>query len=143
MYTTGSPPEAALNDADAAATDARSPFQKTARKRSDTVKGALYHEYDLRTHQFIAHIRRIHPLNKDIEMVLDKGITVVKAANQLAALGEPLYYIHSKTKMYNELFCMIWDNVMSKSPTFALICPWFKVEGKKALDRLFEYEFVG
>ncbi len=98
VYT--SPPEAALNDADhyAAAADAVPPFRKKPRKRADTVKGALYHEYDLRTHQFIAHIRRIYPLNKDIEMVLNKGITVVKAANPLAALGQPLYYIHSKPK---------------------------------------------
>ncbi len=73
-------------------------------------------------------------------MVLDKGSTVVKAANPLAALSEPLYYIHSKTKIYNELFFMIWQNVMS--PTFALMCPWFKVDGKDALNRLFELELV-
>ncbi len=61
-------------------------------------------------------------------MVLDKGITVVKAANPLAALGEPLYYIHSKTKMYNELFSMIWENVMS--PTFALMCPCLRLTAR-------------
>jgi hypothetical protein len=43
--------------------------------------------------------------------------------------------------MYNKLFFMIWENVMS--PSFALMCPWFKVDGKDALDRLFELEFVG
>ncbi len=71
-------------------------------------------------------------------MVLDKGITVVKAANPLAALDEPLYCIHGKTEMYNELFFMIWENVMSQ--TFPLMCPWFKVDGKDALNRLFELE---
>ncbi len=97
---------------------------------ADTVKGALYHEYDLRTHQFIAHIRPIHPLNKDIGMVLDKGITVLKAANPLAALGKSCECITftANPKMYNELFFMIWENVMS--PTFAL-------------NRLFELELVG
>ena len=40
------------------------------RARSDTDKGALFHEYDLLAHQFIAHIRRIHPDNKTIEMEL-------------------------------------------------------------------------
>ncbi len=69
------PPEAGLNDADA--TDTVPPFRKPLRKleRADTVKGALYHEHDLRTNQFLAHIRRIHPLNKDIEIVFEnKGI---------------------------------------------------------------------
>ncbi len=65
----------------------------------------------------------------------------MKAANPIAALGEPLNYTHSKTNMYNELFCMIWENVMS--PTFALMCPWFKVDSEKALNRLFELEFIG
>jgi hypothetical protein len=50
------------------------------------------------------------------------GNIVVKAANPLAALGEPLYYTHSM------------------SPIFALMCPWFKVDCK---DRLFELELVG
>ncbi len=71
----------------------------------------------------------------------NKGNTVLKAFNPLAALGKPLYYTHSKAQMYNKLFSMNWENVMS--PTFALMCPWFKVDGKNALDRLFELEFVG
>jgi hypothetical protein len=71
----------------------------------------------------------------------NQGGKVVKAANPLAALGEPLYYTHSKAKMYNKMFNMIWINVIS--PTFALMCSWFIIESKKALDRLFEYEFVG
>ena len=109
-------------------------------KRVDTDKSALYHAYDLRTHQFIAHIRRVHPRNKDIEMEVEhKGRVVVKAANPLAAPGVPLYYTHSKTKSYNNICFMIWDNVMTT--TFGKMCPWLRVDSKKALDRLFKLEF--
>ena len=65
-------------------------FRKKPKNRAETDKGALYHAYDLRTHQFIAHIRRVHPLNKDIDMDVEKkGRVVVKAANALAAPGVP------------------------------------------------------
>ena len=108
--------------------------------RVDTDKGALFHEYDLKTHQFVAHIRRIHPGNRDIEMVVEPmGKIVVQAANPLAAPGEPLYYTHSKTNMYNDIFFMIWDNVFA--PTFGIMCPWFTIGSKKALDKLFALEF--
>ena len=71
------------------------------RARSDTDKGALFHDYDLLTLQFIAHIRRIHPENKTIEMdVVGKGKTAAKAANPLAEPGVHIYYIHGTTKMY-------------------------------------------
>ena len=79
--------------------------EKKTRKRAETDKSALYHAYDLRTHQFIAHIRRVHPLNKDIEKEVEmKGRVVVKAANPLAAPGVPLYFTHSKTNSYNNIF---------------------------------------
>ena len=68
--------------------------------RSETNNGALFHGYDLLTHQLIAHIRRIHPGNKAIEMdVAGKGKKAVKAADPLAPPGVPLYYIHNKTKI--------------------------------------------
>ena len=109
---------------------------------ADTVKGALFHNYDLRTHPFVAHICRVHPLNKDIE-VEQKVKIVVKAAklcaNPLAAQGEPLDYTHSKTKMCYNFFFMTWDNIMA--PTIAIMCPWFTIGSKKALDRLFQLEF--
>ncbi len=134
-----SPLVADVKDDAAAATNAVPPFLEKDQKMGRHSQGCSV-PYGLRTHQFIAHIRRIHPLKKDIEMeVENKGKIVVKAANPLSALDEPLYYTHSKTKMYNEIVFLIWDNVMS--PNFALMCPWFIVESKKALDRLFDLEF--
>ena len=128
-------------EADEADADANAaPLRKPPKKRADRDKGALFHEYDLRTHQFVAHIRRIHPLNRDIEMVVEpKGKIFVQAANPLAAHGKPLYYTHSKTDMYNNKFFMLWDGVMAT--TFASMCPWFTIGSKKALDKLFELEF--
>ena len=67
------------------------------------------------------------------------GKIVVQAANPLAAHGEPLYYTHSKTNMYNNIFFMIWDNVFA--PPFGIMCPWFTIGSKKALDKLFALEF--
>ena len=57
------------------------------RARSETDKGALFHEYDLLTHQFIAHIRRIHPGNNPIECVAGKCKMAVNAADPLDAPG--------------------------------------------------------
>ena len=77
---------------------------------------------------------------KDVEMEVEqKGRIVVKATHPLVAPGVPLYYIHSKTKMYNAICFMTWDNVMAK--TFAIMCTWFRFESKKALDRLCRLEF--
>ncbi len=86
---------------------ARLSFRGKPKKRADTDKGALYHEYDIRVHQFIAHIQLVHLLKKDLEMDVEiKGKIVVKAANPLAAPIESLSYTHSKTKMHNEIFFM-------------------------------------
>jgi hypothetical protein len=41
--------------------------------------------------------------------------------------------------MYNDIFFMIWDNVFA--PTFGIMCPWFTIGSKKALDKLFALEF--
>ena len=63
----------------------------------------------------------------------------VKAADPLAKPGIPLYYFHSKTKLYNDIFFHFWDYVMA--PAFAIVCPWFTVNSQESLDRLFELEF--
>ena len=68
-----------------------------------------------------------------------KGSVVVKAANPLAASGVPLYYTHSKTNVYNNIFFMLWDNAIA--PTFAKMSPWFRVDSRKALARLLKLEF--
>ena len=36
--------------------------------RTAAEKGALWHEYDFLVHRFVAHLRRVHPANKDIMM---------------------------------------------------------------------------
>ena len=69
------------------------------------------------------------------------GKNSVKAADPLAAPGIPLYYIHSKTDMYNDNFFHFWDNVMSSA--FNYIAPWFTVNSKEALDNLFSLKFEG
>ena len=96
--------------------------RRTKRARAETDKGALYHEYDLHTHQFIAHFRRIHPKNKPIEKeVAGMGKIPVQAANPLAPPGVPLYYIHGKVGLYNDIFSMLWDCVIAES--LAIIAP--------------------
>ena len=108
--------------------------------KRETEKGALWHEYDLPAHQYIAHLRRVHHSNLDIMMeVSGKGKVLVKAANPLAEPGIPLYYLHRKTAMYNDIFFHFWDNVMA--PAFNYICPWFTVNSQKSLDQLFKLEF--
>ena len=71
--------------------------------------------------------------------VSGKGKVLVKAANPLAEPGIPLYYVHRKTAMYNDIFFHFWDNVMA--PAFNYICPWFTVNSRKSLDKLFALEF--
>jgi hypothetical protein len=63
----------------------------------------------------------------------------VKAADPLAKPGIPLYYFHSKTKLYNDIFFHFWDTVMG--PAFSIVCPWFTVKSKKALNNLFDLYF--
>ena len=110
------------------------------RVKRETEKGALWHEYDLLAHQYIAHLRRVHHSNCDIMMeVSGKGKVLVKAANPLAEPGIPLYYVHRKTAMYNDIFFHFWDTVMA--PAFNYICPWFTVNSQKSLDKLFALEF--
>ena len=114
--------------------------RRTKRARAETDKGALFHEYDLLTHQFIAHFRRIHPKNKPIEKeVAGMGKIPVQAANPLAPPGVPLYYIHSRVGYYNDMFFMFWDFVFGEA--LAIIAPWFTIDSMKALERLFALEF--
>ena len=101
----------------------------------------MYNTYDWQFHQFIAHLRRVHPDNPSISMKLDGFDTpqVVKAGDPFALPGIPLYYFRGKTNLYNDIFFDVWDNVFS--PTFNIVCPWFNVDSLKSLDRLFELEF--
>ncbi len=36
------------------------------RSRRETIKGVLFHDYCWQTHQFITHLRRVHPGNPSI-----------------------------------------------------------------------------
>ncbi len=111
------------------------------RSRRETIKGALFDDYCWQTHQFISHLRRVHPGNPSIlSTIPGKPEKVsVKAADPLAKPPVPLYYMHSKTAMYNDNFLYCWDNVFA--PAFAIIGPWFTVTKEDDLNRLFELEF--
>ena len=103
--------------------------------------GVMYNEYDWKCHQFIAHLRRVHPTLPPVMMHVEgfEGQVSVKAADPLAQAGMPLYYFHSKTKFYNDIFFHFWDYVMA--PAFAVVCPWFTVDSHASLDKLFSLEF--
>ena len=64
-------------------------------KKPVTEKGPLFHEYDFYVHQYIAHLRRVHPsyMNKPLMMDVKgfEGKVPVKT-DALAATGMPLYY---------------------------------------------------
>ena len=78
---------------------------KPKRPRKETDKGALYHDYCYQIHQFITHLRDVHPADPSIMMNIT-GVTEkvsVKAADPLAKPPVPLY-MHSKTAMYNNNF---------------------------------------
>ena len=123
------------------AEDEAGPVRKLKKPRRETEKGALYEDYNLLVHQFIAHLRRIHPSKPSIMMKVagfDDKVEVM-AANPLAVLPLPLYYIHCKMPMYNNKFFVFWDLVVAES--FSRTIPWFTVRSQKALDRLFALEF--
>jgi hypothetical protein len=109
--------------------------------KTATEKGALWHEYNFLVHQFVAHLRRVHPANKatTMEIFPNTSKVLVKAADPLAKREIPLYYIHSKTYLYNDIFSHFWDAVMT--PTLGNICPWMAVTSNKSLDQLFNLEF--
>ena len=115
--------------------------RKLKKPRRETDKGALYEDYSLLVHQFIAHLRRIHPSKPSIMMKVEgfEDKVEVKAADPLAPHPMPLYYMHSKMPMYNSKFFVFWDQVIAEC--FACTIPWFVVRSQKALDRLFALEF--
>ena len=117
------------------------PVRKLKKPKRETEKGALYEDYSLLVHQFIAHLRRVHPSRPAIMMKVDgfEDKVEVKAADPLAPHPMPLYYMHSRMPMYNNKFFVFWDQVIAVC--FARIIPWFVVRSQKALDRLFALEF--
>ena len=62
------------------------------------------------------------------------GKIPVQAANPLAPPGVPLYHIHGKVGLYNDIFFMLWDCIIGES--LAIIAPWFTIDCKKVLEML-------
>jgi hypothetical protein len=56
----------------------------------------------------------------------------MKASNPLAAPGESLYYIHSRTAYYNDFFFDYWNLCFAK--TFRLVCSFYEFTSVKNLD---------
>jgi hypothetical protein len=99
-----------------------------------TQKGALYHEYDPLVHEWITHFRRVHPKNPEVQI----GGVSVKASNPLAPPKVPLYYMHSKTQLYNAFFFDWFMMIFAK--TFALTCPFYSFESVRDLEELLAAE---
>ena len=117
--------------------------ERVVKKQKVSEAGALSHEYDISVHTFLGHLRRVHASNPAITKTVNldgtsKSVQVL-AAGPLAPPGVPLYYYHSKTKMYGYWMFHFWDNVMA--PTMANVCPWFVVDSQEALDRLLGLKF--
>ena len=87
------------------------PVHKLKKPRRETEKGALFEDYSPLVHRFIAHLRRIHPSKPSVMMKVEgfPDKVPVKAADPLAALPMPLYYLHSKMPMYNNKFFVFWE----------------------------------
>jgi hypothetical protein len=58
----------------------------------------------------------------------------VKASNPLAAKGEGLYCIHSKTAYYNDFFFDYWNECFAE--TFRLVCPFYAFTSVTDLQNL-------
>lgn len=115
-----------------------SPGEKRKRQpMRATDKGALYYEYDALLHEWITHIRRVHPMNAPAQI---KGQTV-QACDPLAPPGVAMYYVHSRTAYYNHFFFDWWYNCLVK--TFALVCPFYDVRSVEDLTGLLNAEFHG
>ena len=67
------------------------------------------------------------------------GGKTVKATDPLAAPGNDLYYVHSKTAYYNSFFFEYWDNCFSK--TFNLVCPFYEYKSAKEIETLLAAKF--
>jgi hypothetical protein len=81
----------------------------------------------------------INSLHTSVVFMQATRLSSVAAKPGIAKPCIPLYYFHSKTKLYNDIFFHFWDYVMG--PAFAIVCPWFTVDSQESLDRLFELEF--
>ena len=112
--------------------------KKSQKQLVETDKGALFHKYDKSVHEWLTHLRRVHPDLQPLEMdvMLDGKQTKVsvKACDPLAPPGVPLYYYHGKTPLYNDTFFVWWDNCFAESLQY--VCPWMKVTSKGSLEKL-------
>ena len=123
------------------ADDAEAEESKPKRPKKSKVledDAVMYKEYDWDFHQFVAHLRRVHPDNPPTTVDLDGSKIVVKAADPFAPPGVPLYYFHGRPNFYNDVFFDCWDNFFA--PTFNIVCPWFTVDSLESLDLLFDLE---
>jgi hypothetical protein len=68
------------------------------------------------------------------------GRSLVKAADPLAAPGIYLYYFHSKTPLYNDIFFILWDAVIPR--VFQYVCPSLVVKCQKDLKTPLLLEFT-
>ena len=99
-----------------------------------TQKGALFYEYDSLVHEWVTHFRRVHPKNPEVQI----GGVNVKASNPLAPPKVPLYYMHSRTHLYNAFFFDWFMMIFAK--TFANCCPFYSFDSVKDLEKLLEAE---
>ena len=115
---------------------------KPRRSLGPTSKGALFYAYNAQVHEFIGHLRRIHPSEPVRNIpVTYMGKTTnldVKAADPLASSGTPLYYFHSKIPMYNDFVFMWWDQCLAY--TLRNTCPIFTVKSAKSVQTLLNLE---
>ena len=108
------------------------PGEKRKRQpRRPTDKGALFYKYSRDVHEWLTHLRRVHACNPSVTI----NGKVVKASSPLAAPGESLYYIHSKTAYYNDFFFEFWN--VSFAKTFRLVCPFYDFTSVKDFEDLF------
>jgi len=111
--------------------------KKSQKQLVETDKGALFHKYDKSVHEWLTHLRRVHPDLQPLEMdvMLDGKQTKVsvKACDPLAPPGVPLYYYHCKTPLYNDNFFVWWDNCFAESVQY--VCPWMVVTSKGSLEK--------
>jgi hypothetical protein len=92
----------------------------------------MFMDYDKNTHEYLTHLRRV-----DSTQVARAGANgkMIKGAQPLAPLGEPLYYYHSRTKIYGPLFYWYWDTVFA--PAYNLCFEGlFDAQDSADVDRL-------
>jgi len=116
--------------------------KKLRQANGPSEKSALFYAYNHQVHEFVGHLRRVHPsLPVQSMAVTHMGKTSnldVKAADPLADPGTPLYYYHSKTPYYNDIFFTWWDECFAF--TFRNTCPVLAVNSPKRLRELLDLE---